>query len=240
MGADATVPELSVVIPAYNEESRLPATLDRVQEFLASRGRSYELVLVDDGSSDGTLAVMNAAAEGRGEVRVVALGANRGKGRAVAAGVAASSGALVLFSDADLSTPIEELAKLEAALAAGVDVAVASRALKASEIVIPQPGTRVLMGKIFNLLVQGSWLVPGIWDTQCGFKLFRGAPGRELFGALQIDGFAFDVEVLHRARRRGLRIAEVPVRWSHSAPTKVRWQHPLQMFRDLLRIRFGR
>jgi dolichyl-phosphate beta-glucosyltransferase len=146
---------------------------------------------------------------------------------------------LVLFSDADLSTPIEELAKLEAALAGGADVAVASRALKRSEIEIPQPGTRVLMGKIFNLLVQGLWLVPGVWDTQCGFKLFRGAAGRELFAALKTDGFAFDVEVLHRARRRGLRIAEVPVRWSHSAPTKVRWRHPLQMFWDLLRIRLG-
>ena len=232
--------ELSVVIPAYNEENRLPATLERVQEFLAAGTRSYELVLVDDGSSDGTLDVMKAAADGRGDVKVVALGANCGKGRAVAAGIAASSGALVLFSDADLSTPIEELAKLESALASGADVAVASRALKGSEIVIPQPGTRVLMGKIFNLLVQGSWLVPGIWDTQCGFKLFRGGSGRELFGALRTDGFAFDVEVLHHARRRGLRIAEVPVRWSHSAPTKVRWRHPLQMFGDLVRIRFGR
>ena len=228
------------MIPAYNEESRLPATLARVQEYLASSPRPYELVLVDDGSADGTLAVMNAAAAGRPNVRVVALGKNHGKGRAVAAGVAATSGALVLFSDADLSTPIEELAKLEDALAAGADIAVASRALKRSEIVIPQPGTRVLMGKVFNLLVQGLGLVPGVWDTQCGFKLFRGDDARALFGALRTDGFAFDVEVLHRARRCGLRIAEVPVRWSHSAPTKVRWRHPLQMFRDLLRIRIAR
>jgi dolichyl-phosphate beta-glucosyltransferase len=233
-------PALSVVIPAYNEENRLPATLARVQEFLSSSARTHELVLVDDGSADGTLEAMRAAAEGKPNVRVVSLGENRGKGRAVAAGVAATTGELVLFSDADLSTPIEELAKLEAALAGGADVAVASRALKASEIVIPQPGTRVLMGKVFNLLVQGLLLVPGIWDTQCGFKLFRGAAGRELFAALRTDGFAFDVEVLHRARRRGLRIQEVAVRWSHSAPTKVRWRHPLQMFSDLLRIRFAR
>ena len=232
-------PDLSVVIPAYNEENRLPATLHRVREYLEDEKRSYELVLVDDGSGDGTLAAMNAAAERHSNIRVVALGENRGKGRAVAAGVAASRGALLLFSDADLSTPIEELAKLEAAVAAGADVAIASRALKGSEIVIPQPGTRVLMGKVFNLLVQGMLLVPGVWDTQCGFKLFRGPSGRELFAALETDGFAFDVEVLHRARRRGLRIAEVPVSWSHSAPTKVRWQHPLQMFRDLVRIRFG-
>jgi dolichyl-phosphate beta-glucosyltransferase len=232
-------PDLSVIIPAYNEESRLPATLDRVLEFLAAGPRSYEIVLVDDGSSDGTLAVMNAAADGQPNVHVVSLSENRGKGRAVAAGVAASSGALVLFSDADLSTPIEELTKLETALESGADVAIASRALKKSEIVIPQPTTRVLMGKVFNLLVQGLLLVPGVWDTQCGFKLFRGGTGRELFGMLKTDGFAFDVEVLHRARRRGLKIAEVPVRWSHSAPTKVRWRHPLQMFWDLLRIRFA-
>lgn len=232
--------ELSVVIPAYNEETRLPATLERVLEFLAGTDRTYELVLVDDGSSDHTLTVMNAAADGQTNVHVVPLGENRGKGRAVAAGVAASSGAVVLFSDADLSTPIEELTKLETALNSGADIAIASRALKRSEIVIPQPVTRVLMGKIFNLLVQGSLLVPGVWDTQCGFKLFRGAAGRELFAALKTDGFAFDVEILHCARRRGLKIAEVPVRWSHSAPTKVRWRHPLQMFRDLLRIRFGR
>jgi len=229
-----------VVIPAYNEENRLPATIDRVLEFLAGGDRPYELVLVDDGSSDATHAVMKAAADGQGNIQVVALGTNRGKGRAVAAGVAASTGELVLFSDADLSTPIEEVAKLEAALRGGADVAVASRALKGSEIEIPQPGTRVLMGKVFNLLVQGMLLVPGIWDTQCGFKLFRGGAGRDLFAALETDGFAFDVEVLHRARRRGLRIAEVPVRWSHSAPTKVHWRSPLQMFVDLLRIRFGR
>ncbi len=235
----AAAPDLSVVIPAYNEEGRLPATLDRVREFLGSGTRSYELVLVDDGSADGTLAVMNAAAERQPNVHVVALPENRGKGRAVAAGVAESSGGLVLFSDADLSTPIEELGKLESALESGADVAIASRALARSEILTPQPGTRVLMGKVFNLLVQGSLLVPGIWDTQCGFKLFRGATARELFRALETDGFAFDVEVLFRARRRGLRIAEVPVRWSHSAPTKVRWRHPVQMFFDLIRIRFG-
>jgi dolichyl-phosphate beta-glucosyltransferase len=233
-------PQLSVVIPAYNEQSRLPATLDRVQEFLSAIGTSYEIVLVDDGSRDGTLDVMKAAAAGRSNVLVVALAENRGKGRAVAVGVAATSGGLVLFSDADLSTPIEELKSLESALDGGADVAIASRGLRGSEIVIAQPGLRVLMGKVFNLLVQGLLLVPGVWDTQCGFKLFRGDLGRRLFAELETDGFAFDVEVLHRARRQGLRVAEVPVRWSHSAPTKVRWGHPLQMFWDLLRIRFGR
>ncbi|HEX6488411.1 MAG TPA: dolichyl-phosphate beta-glucosyltransferase [Candidatus Dormibacteraeota bacterium] len=230
-------PTLSVVIPAYNEERRLPETLAQVWEYLESQGRPYELVLVDDGSSDQTLSVMRSTANGHASVKVVSLPANRGKGRAVAEGVAASTGELVLFTDADMSTPIEEVAKLEAALDRGADVAVASRGLRESEIVIPQPGMRVLMGKVFNLIVQGSLLVPRVWDTQCGFKLFRGAAGRQLFGDLRTDGFAFDVEVLHNARRRGLRIAEVPVRWSHSAPTKVRWSHPVQMFWDVLKIR---
>lgn len=226
-----------MVIPAYNEDRRLPATLERVTEFLEGLGRPYELVLVDDGSRDRTLEVMRATADAHARVKVVALPGNRGKGRAVASGVAATTGELVLFTDADLSTPIEEVSKLEAALERGADVAVASRGVKGAEIEIPQPGMRVLMGKVFNLIVQ-VLLVPGVWDTQCGFKLLRGEAARELFGELRTDGFAFDVEVLHRARRHGLRIAEVPVRWRHSAPTKVRWSHPVQMFRDVIKIRF--
>lgn len=228
------------MIPAYNEVKRLPATLEHVREFLDARGDSYELILVDDGSRDGTLELMRAAADGSGRVKVVPLGRNRGKGRAVATGMQAASGRLVLFSDADLSTPIEEVAKLEAALAAGADVAIASRAVRGADIEIPQPKLRVLMGKVFNLLVQGLLLVPGVWDTQCGFKLLRGELTHQLFDGFRTDGFAFDVEMLHRARRLDLKIAEVPVRWRHSAPTKVGWRHPLQMFVDLIRIRFAR
>lgn len=234
----AAAPALSVVIPAYNEELRLPATLDRVREYLDGRPGGYELVLVDDGSRDGTADLMRALAGRHPQVKVVALPRNRGKGRALAEGVAAAAGELVLVSDADLSTPIEEVDKLQAALERGADVAVASRALKGSQIEIHQPGMRVLMGKVFNVFVQGLWLVPGIWDTQCGFKLMRGATAHRLFGELRTDGFAYDVEILHRARRAGLRLAEVPVRWRHSAPTKVNWRHPAQMFLDLLRIRF--
>lgn len=232
---------LSVVIPAYNEQGRLPGTVDQVIAYLDGRGEPYEVILVDDGSSDGTLEYMNSrAAQSPGSVKVVALPGNRGKGRAVAEGVAAAAGDLVLFSDADLSTPIEEVEKLQAALAAGSDVAIASRAKKGAEIVISQPAFRVLMGKVFNLLVQGLGLVPGIWDTQCGFKLFGGDDAKALFGALRTDGFAFDVEILHRARRRHLKIREVPVRWLHSAPTKVALSSPLEMFIDLLRIRVRR
>lgn len=236
----ASAPRISVVIPAYNEEGRLPETVERVREFLDERGDSYELILVDDGSSDGTLELMRSVADGRSQVKVITLGQNRGKGRAVVTGMQAATGDLVLFSDADLSTPIEEVAKLEAAVGEGADVAVASRALHDSQIEVSQPAMRVLMGKVFNLLVQGMLLVPGVWDTQCGFKLVRGRVVHELLQDFRTDGFAFDVEMLHRARRLHLKIAEVPVRWRHSAPTKVAWRHPLLMFMDLVRIRLGR
>ena len=234
----AGVPDLSVVIPAYNEEGRLPETLRRLQPYLARRGRPFELILVDDGSADGTLQIMREESKRHPYVRVVAA-PHRGKGRALANGVVASSGRLVLISDADLSTPIAELPKLEAALADGADVAIASRAKHGARIEISQPPHRVLMGKVFNLIVQ-ALLLPGIWDTQCGFKLFKGDLGRELFGQLKTDGFGYDVEVLYRARRSRHPIAEVPVRWQHSAPTRVAaFRSSFDMLKDVIRIRLG-
>lgn len=224
------------MVPAFNEEARLPQALATALPFLEARRRSYELILVDDGSIDGTLAQMREAEQCHGGVRVVALDTNRGKGRALAAGVAASEGDLVLVSDTDFSAPIEEFDKLCAAMVAGADVAIASRAVRGARQV-EQPMHRVLMGKTFNLAVQAV-LLPGIWDTQCGFKLFKGPVARELFAELTTDGFAFDVEVLYRARRRGYRVAEVPVHWVHSAPTRVApFRHSAQMLRDLVRIR---
>ena len=235
----AVAPELSVVIPAFNEEGRLPETLSRLEPYLARRTNSFEVILVDDGSRDGTLRVMREESERHPFVKVVALPANRGKGRALACGVAASAGRLVLISDADLSTPIEELPKLEAALADGARVAIASRAKRGARIEISQPPHRVLMGKVFNLIVQ-ALLLPGIWDTQCGFKLFEGDLGRQLFGQLETNGFGYDVEVLYRARRSRHPIAEVPVRWQHSAPTRVAtFRSSLDMLKDVIRIRLG-
>jgi dolichyl-phosphate beta-glucosyltransferase len=233
-------PALSVVIPAYNEAGRLPDALALLAGGLDGQGPSFELILVDDGSTDGTLEIMRRAERDQPNVRVVALTPNRGKGRALAEGVKVSRGDLVLISDTDFSTPIQELGKLCAALEAGADVAIASRALRGSTIEVSQPVHRVLMGKTFNLMVQ-ALVLPGIWDTQCGFKLFRGPVARELFGQLRTEGFAFDVEVLYRARRAGYSVAEIPVRWAHSAPTRLSsLRHSAQMFRDLLRIRLGR
>ncbi len=233
-------PDLSIVVPCYNEEERLPRTIEEIERYLEGKGLSYELILVDDGSTDGTRLVMDAAAERSRFVRLEALPRNRGKGRALAEGVAVARGSRILVTDADLSTPIEELEKLRAELDKGAGVAIASRALRASRVEVSQPIYRVLMGKAFNLLVQAV-LLPGIWDTQCGFKLFREDVAHEVFANLTTDGFGYDPEVLYRAKKRGVRIAEVPVVWRNSAPTKVSpIKSSLDMFKHVVRVRFRR
>jgi dolichyl-phosphate beta-glucosyltransferase len=234
----AASPELSIVIPCYNEEQRLPRTIEQIERYLAGSGVSYELILVDDGSTDGTRRIMDAAVERNPAVRLEALPQNRGKGRALAEGVAAARGAEILVTDADLSTPIEELDKLRTQLRKGAGVAIGSRALRGSRVEVSQPIYRVLMGKAFNLLVQAV-LLPGIWDTQCGFKLFRADVAHDAFAKLTTDGFGYDPEVLYLAKKRGVRIAEVPVVWRNSAPTKVSpIKSSVDMFRHVLRIRF--
>ena len=238
--AGESAPALSVVIPAYNEEQRLPRTIEQIERYLDGRGLDYELIIVDDGSSDGTRQVMDSAAERNQKIRVEALPENRGKGRALAAGVAIARGNEVLVTDADLSTPIEEFEKLDAALRSGAGVAIASRAVRGSHVEIAQPIYRVLMGKVFNLIVQVV-LLPGIWDTQCGFKLFRADVAKPVFAGLTTDGFGYDPEVLYLALRRGVKIAEVPVVWRHSAPTKVLpIRSSIDMFRHVVRVRFKR
>lgn len=228
---------LSVVIPCYNEEQRLPRTIEQVERFFDGRKMPHELILVDDGSVDGTRQVMDAAAVRHDSVRIELLPQNRGKGRALAVGVEAARGEEILLTDADLSTPIEELDKLQAALDKGAGIAIGSRALRGSRVEISQPIYRVLMGKAFNLIVQ-IVLLPGIWDTQCGFKLFRADVAHRVFAGLVTDGFGFDPEVLYRARKQGVKIAEVPVVWRNSAPTKVSpVRSSLDMLRHVIRLR---
>jgi dolichyl-phosphate beta-glucosyltransferase len=233
----APSPDLSIVIPCYNEEQRLPRTIEQIERYLATREISYELILVDDGSTDGTRQVQEAAVQRNPSVRIEALPRNRGKGRALAAGVAVAEGAEILVTDADLSTPIEEVEKLRAALHDGAGVAIGSRALRGSRVEVAQPLYRVLMGKVFNLLVQAV-LLPGIWDTQCGFKLFRADVAHDVFACLTTDGFGYDPEVLYLAKKRGVKIAEVPVVWRNSAPTKVMpIKSSLDMFKHVVRTR---
>jgi dolichyl-phosphate beta-glucosyltransferase len=230
---------LSIVVPCYNEELRLPRTIEQIQRYLDGKGTPYELILVDDGSADGTSKVMDAAVRGHAGVRVEALPHNRGKGRALAVGVEAAKGDEILLTDADLSTPIEQLDKLQAALNAGAGVAIGSRALRASRVEVSQPIYRVLMGKVFNLIVQAV-LLPGIWDTQCGFKLFRADVAHRVFANLSTDGFGFDPEVLYHARKQGVKIVEVPVVWRNSAPTKVSAvRSSVDMLKHVLKVRFS-
>jgi dolichyl-phosphate beta-glucosyltransferase len=224
---------LSVVIPAYNEALRLPATLARVRAHLAGRGVPHEIVVVDDGSSDATAEVARAAGE---TVRVLRHEPNRGKGYAVRRGMLAAAGERRLMTDADLSTPIEELVKLEAAIDRGFDVAIGSRAVAGATIEVHQPAYREAIGRLFNVLVQ-ALLLPGLADTQCGFKLFTAGAAEAAFGACHLDGFSFDAEALYVARRRGLRIAEVPVVWRNDAATRVGLGAGGAAFADLVRIR---
>ena len=225
------MPALSVVVPAFNEEDRLGPTLDRISAYCAAAHPSFEVIVADDGSRDGTVAL----AEARG-VRVISLGRNRGKGAAVRAGMLAARGDHVLFSDADLATPIEELGKLEAVMAAGNDVVIGSRAVAGAEIRTRQHPIREGMGRSFNLIVR-ALLLGGIRDTQCGFKLFTRAAAHDLFGRATIDGFAFDVEILWLARDR-YRVAETPVVWRHVEESKVSpGIDAARMLRDVVRLR---
>jgi dolichyl-phosphate beta-glucosyltransferase len=229
--------DLSIVIPCFNEQRRLPPTLRLIRAYVRRRDLRAEVILVDDGSQDDTLSLMRAEAARDPEIRVVAVAPNRGKGRAVAEGVRVSRGDQILITDADLSTPIEELTKLQAALGRGADIAIGSRAAPGARE-IDQPLHRQLMGKTFNRLVQ-TLVLPGFHDTQCGFKLFRGEVARRLFAGLIVEGFAYDVEVLVRALDAGWTVEEVPVRWFNAGASKVA---PLRasasMLRDLIRLRF--
>ncbi|MBO0690946.1 MAG: glycosyltransferase family 2 protein [Candidatus Dormibacteraeota bacterium] len=228
--------DLSVVLPCFNERLRLPSTLDAVRGFLDRRGDEYEIVLVDDGSDDGTLDLLRAYERGAPNIRVVSLWPNQGKGRAVAEGMRVTRGARVLMADADLSTPMVELERLEDALDTGADVAIGSRSAPGSEM-LDQAFYRVVMGRTFNLLVRRTML-PDFRDTQCGFKLFQGEAARELFRRLRTSGFAFDVEILWDAQGAGYTVTEVPVRWRASDSSRVApLRHSGQMLRDLVRLR---
>jgi dolichyl-phosphate beta-glucosyltransferase len=226
--------DLSVVIPAYNEAARLPPTLVGVSEHLRNQGISFEIVVVDDGSTDGTAEVARRA--GGPTVSVVRVEPNRGKGHAVRTGMLRASGELRLMTDADLSTPIEDLARLREPLERGSDVAIGSRAVAGANVEVHQPWFREAAGRTFNRLVQVLAL-PGLHDTQCGFKLWKAAAATEAFSLGRLDGFCFDVEALYIARKRGRRIVEVPVTWRNDAATRVGTLGGTAAFADLLRIR---
>ncbi|NLN77695.1 MAG: glycosyltransferase family 2 protein [Armatimonadetes bacterium] len=228
-----TAPFLSLIIPAYNERSRIAGSVRAVCTFLDTLNMSYEIVVVDDGSTDDTVGAVPVD----DRVKTISYEINRGKGHAVRMGIAASHGEYVAFSDADLSAPIEEITKLFDAISSGADVAIGSRAMQQSKLLMRQPLYRELGGKTLNLAIQ-ILAVPGIRDTQCGFKLFKGDLARRIFKECILDGWGFDVEALYLARRLGCSIAEVPIRWAHSADSKISpFSAGLQVLKDLVRIR---
>ena len=229
---------LSVVVPAYNESSRLPATLVRLRAYLDSAAEPYEVIVVDDGSADDTAEVADRAATSWPQLRVLRLASNQGKGAAVRAGMLAATGELRLFSDADLSAPIEELPKLRQHLSPTCHVVIGSRAVSGAVIETHQPGRREMMGRTYNRLLQLVAL-PGLHDTQCGFKLFTADAATACFEPLRTLRFGFDAEVLLRARRLGLGIAEVPVRWGHREDSRVNaMRDSLRTLYELLVLRF--
>jgi glycosyltransferase involved in cell wall biosynthesis len=231
---------ISIVIPAYNEEARLPATLTSVTGYLRSRANTFaEVVVVDDGSSDGTAEVVERFGAEHTEVRLLRNPGNRGKGYSVRHGVLEARGEWVLFSDADLSAPIEELDTLAAAARERqASIVIGSRAINRKLIGVHQSYFRENAGRVFNLCMR---LLVGLpfWDTQCGFKLFDKRAAREIFRRQRIDRFGFDAEVLLIGRRLGFRTIEVPVHWNHVEGTKVSmFRDSVNMFLDLLRIRW--
>ncbi len=212
--------ELSVVMPAYCEEHRLTAGLTRVKEYLNERGLVAEIIVVDDGSTDRTNELARELLADYPRHTVLRNEPNAGKGWSVRRGMLAANGAIALFTDVDLSAPIEGFDDLLAAHQGGADVAIGSRALGGSRIEVHQPLMREIAGRCFNLFVQ-QFVMRGIRDTQCGFKSFRQEVLRPIFGRQQIRRWGFDVEVLYIARRLGLQIAEVPVVWRNDEATKV-------------------
>lgn len=230
-------PYLSVVIPAYNEQQRLERTLNRILEYLQQQEYTYEVVVVSDGSTDCTETIVEQWSAQHPCLKLLAYHPNRGKGYAVRYGMLRARGEYLLFSDADLATPIEEVEKLFPQVKDNRTIAIGSRPLKESQLMVRQPFYREWLGRGFNKVVQ-LLAVWGVQDTQCGFKLFPREVAHQVFALCRLNGFSFDFEVLYFARRMGYRIVEVPVRWSHQPGSKVRLlRDGFRMLRDLIWLR---
>jgi glycosyltransferase involved in cell wall biosynthesis len=230
-------PRLSLIIPAYNEQARLPYTLSQLEAFLCARQIDYEVIVVDNGSSDATSAVVQQATTTFPGLRLVRTD-RRGKGRAVRTGVLTARGEVVLFADADLSWSAEDLPRFLELVDESTPVVIGSREGSGARR-IDEPVYRHLMGRVFNRFVQ-ALAVPGIEDSQCGFKAFSLTAARAIFTRQRIDGFGFDVEVLYLARRLGFDIRVVPLRWEHKENSRVApIRDTLGMLSDVLRVRLN-
>lgn len=228
---------LSIVIPAFNEAVRLPSTLRDLRAFLDRDGRRAEVIVVDDGSTDGTSDAVRRVEAEDDRVRLIRLPQNRGKGYAVRTGVVNAAGHLILFADADGATPFPELARLEANLRQGARIAIGSRGLRDRATHVEARLYRRVAGRLFHAVVR-LYAIRGFTDTQCGFKLFDAGAAHDLFSRMRMSGYSFDVEVLLMATRAGYRVAEVPVNWTHQPGSKVNVvRDGVRMALDVLRIR---
>jgi dolichyl-phosphate beta-glucosyltransferase len=227
----------SIVIPAFNEEARIGATLERVMSCVHARGWSAEVLVVNDGSSDRTTEIVTAAAHRFPEIRLVQNSANRGKGYSVRNGILQARGEIVMFTDADLSAPIEEAERLFDAIQEGADVAIGSRWLDRSRQTLRQPLYRRFFGRCFNWLTRLVMHLP-LADTQCGFKAFRCGVAQTIFTRQRIERWGFDPEILYIALRLGMRVAEVPVTWGHDERSRISYlRDGLRMMQDLVMVR---
>jgi dolichyl-phosphate beta-glucosyltransferase len=231
------VPHLSVVVPAYNEEERLPRTLARLHEYYEAQPYPYDVTVVSDGSQDRTGQLVKEFAQTHPKFGLIEYMPNHGKGFAVRTGMLAATGDLILFCDADLATPQEETEKLLPHMTAGADIAIGSRPLRESKLEKHQPFLREMFGRMANLAVQ-LLAVRGIHDTQCGFKLFTRKAAHDIFGRCKLDEFGFDFECLMIAQDLGYRIDEVPIRWLDQEGSKVvLMRDGPRALRDLVKIR---
>lgn len=237
--ANQSTIDISIIVPTYNEEARVKPSLDVVLDYLRACDSSWELIVVDDGSSDATVSIIRSTLAGERRARLINYVPNRGKGYAVRTGFLAAEGEWVVFLDADLSTPIEETDNAIMLLEAGDDIVVGSRAHPGSRIERQPPLFRRLASSVFD---QARFSIVGLQqfsDTQCGFKAFRRDVVRPLYERALIERFMFDVEILYLAERSNLRLREMPVRWADASGSKVRLLSGVyQMFRDLVRIRW--
>ena len=231
-----TNPHLSVVIPAYNEATRIVATLDAVAGYLSAEPFSWEIVVVDDGSSDGTARLVRSWSRDDSRVRVESI-PHAGKGWAVRSGMLAAHGRLRFMCDADLAMPISNLDNFLKRIDDGYEVVIGSREAEGARR-FDEPALRHVMGRVFNWSVKAI-AVPGIQDTQCGFKCFRAAAAEDLFRLQRVPGFGFDVEILHLAFKRGYRVHELPIDWRYQPQSKVRPAvDSFQMLKDALMVRW--